>query len=80
MLREANRWNIISHTHLRGFPGGSDGKESACNVGGLVSTPRSGRCSGEGPGNPLQYLTWRNPWTEDPGRLQPMGSQRVGSS
>ena len=23
-------------------------------------------------------LAWRNPWTEDPGRLQPMGSQRVG--
>ena len=34
-----------------GFPRGSDGKESACNVG----HPGSGRSPGEGNGNPLQY-------------------------
>ena len=66
MLREANRWNIISHTHLRDFPGGSDGKESACNVGSLGSTPRSGRCSGEGPGNPLQYSYREKPMDRGP--------------
>ena len=38
-----------------GFPGGSDGKESACNVGDLGSVPGSGRSPGEGNGNPLQY-------------------------
>ena len=37
------------------FPVGSDGKESACNVGEPGSTPGSGRSPGEGNGNPLQY-------------------------
>ena len=38
-----------------GFPGGSDGKESACNVGDPGSIPKSGRSPGEGNGNPFQY-------------------------
>ena len=38
-----------------GFPGSSDGKESACNVGDLRSMPGLGRPPGEGNGNPLQY-------------------------
>ena len=37
------------------FPGGSDNKESACNVGDLGSIPGLGRSPGEGNGNPLQY-------------------------
>ena len=37
------------------FPGGSDGKVSACKVGDLGSIPGSGRSPGEGKGNPLQY-------------------------
>ena len=37
-----------------GFPGGSDGKESACNAGNPGLIPWFGR-SGEGHGNPLQY-------------------------
>ena len=37
------------------FPGGSDGKVSAYNVGYLGSIPGSGRSSGEENGNPLQY-------------------------
>ena len=32
----------------------------------------------EGNGNPLQYSAWEIPWTEEPGRLQSMGSLRVG--
>ena len=60
-----------------GFPGSSDGKASVYNVGDLGSIPGSGRSPGEGIGNPLQYLAWRIPWTEEPGRLQAMGSQRV---
>ena len=36
------------------FPGSSVGKESACNVGDLGSISGSGRCPGEGNGNPLQ--------------------------
>ena len=44
-----------------GFPGGSDHKESACNVGDLGSVPGSGRSSGGGRGNPLQYSNLENP-------------------
>ena len=44
-----------------GFPGGSDGKASAYNVGDLGSIPGSGRSSGEGNGNPLQYSCLENP-------------------
>ena len=33
--------------------------------------------TGEGNGNPLSILAWKIPWTEEPGRLQSMGSQRV---
>ena len=44
----------------RGFPGGSDGKESACNAGDLGSIPGSGRSPGEGNGYPLQYSCLEN--------------------
>ena len=44
-----------------GFPGGSDGKVSACNAGGLGSIPELGRSPGEGHGNPLQYSCLENP-------------------
>ena len=44
-----------------GFHGGSDGKESARNAGDLGSIPGSGRPTGEGNGNPLQYSCLENP-------------------
>ena len=56
----------------------SDGKASAYNVGDPGSIPGSGRSSGEGKGHPFQYSCWKIPWTEEPGSLQSMGSQRVG--
>ena len=43
-----------------GFPCGSTGKESACNVGGLGSTSGLGRSHGEGKGYPLQYSGLEN--------------------
>ena len=43
------------------FPGGSDGKDSACNVGDLGSIPGLGRSPWEGNGNPLQYSCLENP-------------------
>ena len=43
-----------------GFPGGSEGKESACSVGDLGSIPESGRSPGEGNGNLLQYSCLEN--------------------
>ena len=47
-----------------GFPGGSDGKESTWNAGGLGSIPGSGRSPGEGNGNPLQYSCLENSMDE----------------
>ena len=61
-----------------GFPGGSDGKESACIAGDLGSIPGSGRSPGEGNGTPLQYSCLENPMDGGAGRLQSMGSQKVG--
>ena len=52
-------------------------KESACNAGDLGSIPGLGRSPGRGHANPL-FLPGESPWTEEPGRLQSVGSQRVG--
>ena len=60
------------------IPGGSDSKASVYNVGDLGLIP--------GLEDPLEKemaihsstIAWKIPWTEGPGRLQPMGSQRVG--
>ena len=43
------------------FPGGSDGKESACNAEDLGSITGLGRSLGGGQGNPLQYSFLENP-------------------
>ena len=47
-------------TYHTDFPGGSDGKASAYNVGGLGSIPGSVRSPGEGNGNPSQYSCLKN--------------------
>ena len=60
-----------------GFPGGSDGRESACNSGDLSSVPESGRSPGEGNATHSSILAWRIPWTGEPGGVQSVGSQRV---
>ena len=44
-----------------GFPGGSDSKKSTCNAGDPGFILGSGRSSGEGNGNPLQYSCLGNP-------------------
>ena len=46
---------MLQLSRTKGFPGGSDGKASAYNVGDQGSIPGLGRSSGEGNGNPLQY-------------------------
>ena len=51
---------ILQNYGYLGFPGASDGKESACNVGDLGSIPGLGRSPGGGHGNPL-LLAWRIP-------------------
>ena len=64
--------------------GGSEVKASASNTGDLGSIPGLGKSMGWE--DPLEkemsthssILAWRIPWTEEPGGLQSMGSQRVG--
>ena len=63
---------------LRSFPGGSAGKESACNVGDPGLVPGLERSTGKGLETHFSILAWKIPWTEEPGRLQSTGSQRVG--
>ena len=56
--------NSVLSLHMQsetGFPGGLDGKESACNAGDPGSIPRSGRTPGEGNGYPLQCSCLENP-------------------
>ena len=59
------------------FPGGSDGKDSACNAGDLDSISGSGRPLEKEMGTHSSILAWRIPRTEVPGGLQSIGSQRV---
>ena len=51
----------IERPFLLSFPGGSDGKESACSVGDPGLILGSGRSPGEGNGSPLQYACLENP-------------------
>ena len=68
--------NILYIKEKMGFPGVSDGKESAYNTGDLGLISESGGFPGEGKGSNI--LAWRIPWTEEPGELQSIESQRVG--
>ena len=55
---------MVIYVDLLGFPGGSDGKESACDAGDIgdaYSIPGLVRSPGEGHGNPLQYSCLENP-------------------
>ena len=61
-----------------GFPGGTEVKASACNVGDLGSIPGLGRSPGEGNGNPLQYSCLENPMDGGAWWATVHGSQRVG--
>ena len=60
------------------FPGGSDGKESACNAGDLGLTPELGRFLEEDLATTPVFLPGESSWTEEPGELQSMRLQRVG--
>ena len=58
--KEASIKRRATCLHL-GFPGGSDGKQSACNAGDPGSMTGLGRFPGEGNDNPLQYFCLENP-------------------
>ena len=68
-------WHIV--LFQLDFPGGSDGKASVYDVGDPGSIPGLGRSLGEGMAIHSSTIAWKIPWTEEPGRLQSMGSQRV---
>ena len=58
------------------IPVGSVVKNLPANAGDMGLIPEWGRSSGEGNANPLQYSCLESPVTEEPGRLQSMGSQK----
>ena len=59
-LDVSNAVRLLCTLFLFLFPGGSVGKESACNVGDLGTIPGSGRSPGEGNDSPLQYSCLKN--------------------
>ena len=61
-----------------GFLGGSLVKNQPAKAGDVGSVPGSGRCPGEGNGNPLQFSCLENSMDRGAGLLQSMGLQRVG--
>ena len=80
-----NRWNCCGPLKLfftltlysKGFPSGTDGKESACNAGDLSSILGMGRSPGEGNDNPLQYSCLENSMGREVWQAIVQGSQRV---
>ena len=59
------------------FSGGSDGKESTCNVGDLIPIPGLGRFPWRAWQPPPVSLPGESPWTEEPGGPQSIALQRV---
>ena len=66
---EKQIWYINAYIWNLGFPGGSDGKVSACSAGDPGLIPGLGRSPGEENGNPSSILAWEIPRTEEPGGL-----------
>jgi len=67
----------MEYKENKSFPGNSEGKESAYNVGDPGSILGLGKSPGEKMATHSSILSWRIPWTEEPGKLQSIGSQRV---
>ena len=68
----------LKHEYVQRFPGGSDGKESACNAGDHGSVPGLGRSPGCRAWQPTPaFLPGQSPWTEEPGGPQSIAFQRV---
>ena len=60
------------------FPGGSDGKASAYSARDPGSIMGQEDLLEKEMATHSSILAWKIPWMEEPGRLQSMGSQRVG--
>ena len=61
---------------MRGFPGGSHGKDFACNAEDPASIPGSGRSPGEENGYPLQYSCLKNPMDREAWRATVHGATK----
>ena len=68
------RWGDLR----QGVPGGSDGREPTRSAGDLSSVLGGEGSLEEGMAAHSCIPAWRIPWTEEPGGLRSMGSQRVG--
>ena len=79
-MKESEAFIAGHQARSPGFPGGSAGKESACNAGDLGLIRGSGRSPGTGNGNLLWYPCLENSTDRGAYRLQFMGSRRVGQS
>ena len=81
-------WTITVHLtlkfcrtyHFEDFPGGSDGKESACNAGDPGLILRSGKSPGEGNGYHSSVLAWEIQWTEEPSAWGPWGRKELDTT
>ena len=83
IARGTATWRHIWRYYLMGtgFPGGASGKEPACQCRRHKRrrfNPWVGKTPEEGTATHSSSLAWRIPWTEELGRLQSMGSHRVG--
>ena len=73
--------NLGTPLNKDSFPGGSEGKASACNAGDLGSIPGLRRYPGEGNGNPLQYSCLQNPMDGEAWcRLQSVGHKELDTT
>ena len=59
----------MEHKENKSFPGNSEGKESAYNTGDPGSIPGLGKSPGKEMATHSSILSWRIPWTEEPGEL-----------
>ena len=68
---------MVGVVKIWGFPGSSDGKESACNAGDQSSIPGLGRSPGEGNDNSLQYSCLENPRDREASQSRVHGAARI---
>ena len=68
---------VLVRLYMKDFPGGSDGKASAYNVGDPGLIPVWGRSLEEEISTHSSIFAWKIPWTEESDRLQSTGPQRV---
>ena len=67
---------ILLYIQIWGIPAGSEGNKSACNIGDPGSVPDWEDPLEKGMATHCIILAWATPWTEEPGGLQSIGSQK----